>query len=273
MPADSDSLLRVVNDSGFPLQVAVDFAVQASSGIHGWRTHYREHAWRPPNGGEGGFIDLVLAQHDQAFMVVECKRVTDAAWIFMSGDGSADVRLGAKGWVTRMWEKRFLRMGWTDARTVPGMREALFCAVRGQKSDERTPMLERICSALVASTEGLAHEEATRIPEAAREDHFKIYFPLVVTTAKLHVATFSPSSIPLDTGRLDVAEFEEVPYVRFRKQVQWTPLPSTGVSVYGTDVGSERSSIVYIVNAAALDSFLRKFEILDPHSLRTVPYA
>jgi hypothetical protein len=60
--------------------------------------------------------------------------------------------------------------------------QSQYCAVDGQDPKAR-PMLERIASDLVSSTEGFATEEMARVSN----DHeaLRMYFSVIVTTAKL----------------------------------------------------------------------------------------
>lgn len=93
--------LRTVNESGFPLQIAVANLINARR-PNGWSVRYTEHAWRDSDTGASGFIDLVL-QHpaDTQYLVVECKRVRDVEWVFLAEDGQARDRRQAKGWVSQ----------------------------------------------------------------------------------------------------------------------------------------------------------------------------
>ncbi len=73
-----------VNQSGFPLQIAVANTVNQSTKGNGWNALYTEHAWHDSVTGEDGFIDLVLRnRHTGWTLVVECKRVLDSSWIFL----------------------------------------------------------------------------------------------------------------------------------------------------------------------------------------------
>ena len=48
---------KLINQSGFPLQLAIDRLVQDRSDQLGWKVVYREHGWRSPD-GQIGFVDL-----------------------------------------------------------------------------------------------------------------------------------------------------------------------------------------------------------------------
>jgi len=82
-------LLRLANESGFPLQIAIEHVVRQTSAAHGWQVRHSEHAWHNPADGQSGFIDLVLSDSNGfAYAVVECKRVRNTTWLFFAGTGS-----------------------------------------------------------------------------------------------------------------------------------------------------------------------------------------
>jgi hypothetical protein len=61
MSASEKDILQYANDSGFPLQIALQHAVESAKDI-AWRVRYVEHEWVHPDKLGNGFIDLVL--HD-----------------------------------------------------------------------------------------------------------------------------------------------------------------------------------------------------------------
>ena len=98
MRTDAD-LSKLVNQSGFPLQLAIDRMIQDRSVQLGWKVLHREHGWRAPD-GQVGFVDLILEdQWGTSVLVVECKRVLEADWLFLEalpvGLPSQRVRLWA----------------------------------------------------------------------------------------------------------------------------------------------------------------------------------
>ena len=79
---DDQKLIDAVNRSGFPLQIKTAALVEQFVERHGWRVRYSEHSWRSAN--DDGFIDLVLEdRHGTGVLVVECKRVLNASWVFL----------------------------------------------------------------------------------------------------------------------------------------------------------------------------------------------
>lgn len=82
MTHDSD-LLKIANDSGFPLQIAVEHQVTATTVSHGWLVRYVEHSWSNRLDGQSGSIDLVVEdRYGTTFLVIECKRVRESTWLF-----------------------------------------------------------------------------------------------------------------------------------------------------------------------------------------------
>lgn len=260
--ADRDQHTRVLNESGFPLQIAIEHLVSTVT-PGGWRMRYSEHAWRSQDNSQAGFIDLVLQnQNDTAVMVVECKRVRDANWLFLSSTGTARSRAHCKGWVSHHQQDSFKFFGWEDFPVDPQTPEASFCVIRGQDVNGRRPMLERVASEVVASTEALAlQEKPLHVPPSSRQ--FRMYFNVIVTTAPLLMAQFEPASISLAEGTLDEASFTEVPFLRFRKQLLDASIPADLLDYQNGAVARSRESTVFIVNAEHFAEFLQEFEVSE----------
>src|SRR5262245_38478462 len=91
--ATQAEVLKQVNRSGFPFQLKVEQEVLSTKQDHHWSIASREHAWRNPDLGSSGFIDLVL-KHDQnptLRFVIECKRMKaddsrQLRWVFLEPD-------------------------------------------------------------------------------------------------------------------------------------------------------------------------------------------
>lgn len=152
--------------------------------------------------------------------------------------------------------------GWAQAAADPTCAEAQFCAVRGQSTAERVTLLEKTAAELVLATERLAHEHKDyRIPD---HPNVKLFSCLLVTTATLKIARFDPAAISLKDGTLNYADSEEVPYVRFRKQLGVHALAlSPQLYADGSDVAYLKESTVFVVSAAAIGQFLSEFEFRD----------
>ena len=260
MPATAQDTIRYASDSGFPLQIAVQHAVDESARQTGWGVRYVEHGWVHPHDHQRGFIDLVLhSQKGPYFFVVECKRQRDATWVFMHHSGNAADRRHARPWVTHVEPERIEHHGWAHAPLDPPCPEGTYCALRGESASERNTLLEQTGSKLISATESLAHAE--RDFRRVGESSTRFYFPLLVTTAVLKVADFDPATVSLVDGKLAAAAVKDVPYVRFRKQLatRFVPLTPEDVGRLGDPSYSMESSI-FVVRAESLIRFLTAFE-------------
>lgn len=259
--ATDPEVLRIANDSGFPLQIAVHQAVAAATNAHGWSVQYAEHAWRNPADDQSGFIDLVLRdQHDFARAVVECKRVRNATWLFFNSDGTANSRRHCKAWVTHYREGHFNAFGWHEVPIDPQTPEAHFCAVRGQTTNDKNTILERVAGELISSTEALALEE--RDYRREHQESMRMYFNVVVTTASLKFAAFDVAHLALHDGTLQDATIQDVPFVRMRKQFSMRPANLTPEDwLRHDDPDYRRQNTVFVVQASHLNDFLQQFDI------------
>ncbi len=123
-------------------------------------------------------------------------------------------------------------------------------------------MLERIASDLVSSTEGFATEEMARVSN----DHeaLRMYFSVIVTTAKLRVCSFDSQSILLSTGEIANAKYTEVPFLRFRKQLAYhREIPKIRLSAGYGEIAKAKESTVFIVTSESFSDFLHCFEVED----------
>ena len=149
------TLQKHVNNSGFPLQLAIANLVIST---HNWNVLYEEHNWVQDN--NNGFIDLVIEdQYKTWLMNIECKRVRDSKWIFLRDTNATPTRRHAKLWVSSRRDGESLNhFGWADVPMDPDTAQSSYCVVPGQDSKAR-PMLERIASNVVISTEARALQE------------------------------------------------------------------------------------------------------------------
>lgn len=269
--SENAQLLRVANDSGFPLQIAVRHAVNSSTKQHGWSVAQTEHAWSNTLDERSGFIDLfVRDRHELVTLVIECKRVRDTNWIFFGEEGQAKSRRHAKGWATVHRGAEVVGFDWYEVPLDPATLEAKFCAVRGQGTNDKNTLLERLAGELVSSTEALAAEE--RDYHNGNNDRYRFYFNVIVTTAQLKFASFKLEDLSLATGEIANASFQSVPYLRLRKHLSMRPSPPTPADLNsGEKLGYRRESTVFIVNAEHIVSFLDEFEVPDD-SLRQFNY-
>lgn len=265
MPIDEDAL-RIANDSGFPLQIALHRQVRETTTRHGWTVRYAEHAWSNRD-GSSGFIDLVLRNGTgTSFLLVECKRVRDSTWLFLPNDGEPKPRHKTKVWVSLYQSGSMPCYNWVDLPVDPSSPEAHFCAVRGQSSNDRITLLERVGAELVSATEALAAEDRDYRPDNAA--NVKIYLNAIVTTAELKLATFDPGRISLSDGTLAATEVESVPYVRLRKQLSTRPVAFSPTDYRnGLNIAWHKEHTVFVVRADSLPLLLTDLEV-DDQALR-----
>lgn len=258
---DSEALSRLVNQSGFPLQLAIDRLVTESAKGGGWNVLYREHGWKNPD-GQSGFADLVLEdRHRTSVLVLECKRVLDADWIFLEPSGKANETLRTRSWVNNTPGNGREHSGYFDHRAKPASPESMYCVVVGQDPKVR-PLLERIAAETCAATEAIALEEYPHL--TARHYGFRMYVPVIVTTARLSVSSVDASQISLDKGEAASIVHREVPFLRFRKQLssEFAVAPSD-LDWSFSDLSSAREKMTFVVNSQQIEYFLKCWDILS----------
>ncbi len=253
-----------VNSSGFPLQIAVENIVNDTTEKHGWRAKYTEHSWKNISTGESGFIDLVLTNpYGTIFLVLECKRVKDTSWIFLIEGTERKNRRHAKSFVFNKSGENIKRFEWLDLTLEPSTPQSQYCVIPG--SDQRSrSLIERAAAELVSSTEGLALEDKALSLDSG--ENLKIYFNVIVTTASLQVCRFDPKTISIENGMVENPIFEEVPYIRFRKQLNPVyEIPVVCAVAGNQDVARAKENTVFVVNSKHLVEFLKAFEIDKNH--------
>lgn len=238
--------LDQVNRSGFPFQIAVEDEINLMRNMREpWLTVGTEVPWQE------GFIDIVVRRHE-AIAILECKRVEPHDWIFL---------------VPQSAEKT-IRVSWNffDARTVepgkPGLYlgeftmashsyEASLCALNKNKTSNLT--LEKLCQELMRASQGIAD-----FPALKRETEIEILIPILVTTARLLVCRYNARQVdPLDgIIHKGSAEFEEVPYIRFRKafELLMEAKPDTQMSL--RQLAAQHQQTVFVCNGAHIKRLL-----------------
>lgn len=257
---DQRDLSKQLNQSGFPLQLAIDNLVRGKAGEIGWSVLYREHGWSSPD-GQSGFADLVLEnQYRTAVMVLECKRVLDSDWLFIEEQGSNNETLRTRVWVNNTPETKAYS-GYFDIRTKPVSPESMYCVIGGQDTRSR-PLLERVSAETCAAMEAIALEEYPHMK--ARNYGFRMYAPVIVTTARLSVSSVDASSLSLSTGEAGNVTHREVPFVRFRKQLSsaFAIQPNGSASDF-SQLAAAREKMVFVVNAEHIARFLKLWDPLN----------
>jgi hypothetical protein len=258
---DAQKLREIVNRSGFPLQLGLQHVLEDSASQHGWRVKFEEHSWSNSRDGQSGFIDLVIEDRNKStVLVIECKRVLDQDWIFLCSEREANDRRFCKGWVSYYNGERLSYFDWHQLTAEPDCPQSSYCVVNGQDQKAR-PMLERTAGEIISATEALATEEA---PLAfANHEEIKVYFSVIVTTARLQVCTVDTAKINIEDGTIDESMHEERPFIRFRKQLSTAPARNDE-SAFGIDneraLPSAKEHVVFVVNSKNFLSFVEQFE-------------
>jgi len=251
-----------INLSGFPLQIGLAHAINASRHTHGWSVLHSEHGWTNQQTNESGFIDLVVENQPKTVVLnIECKRPQESTWQFLLSKPNDQMTSDFKLWASYLSKSASKYFDWVDLSISPISYESEFCVVAGQDAKTR-PMLERIAATVVASTEALAQEEANILKEQNYE-HLRTYINVIATTAKLEVCKFDPATIDLETGTIKNAEYEHVPYLRFRKQLSpRLKLPNSQMLVDEFNaLAKAKENTVLVVESSELVGLLNKLDI------------
>ena len=260
-------LSKLINQSGFPLQLAIDRMVQDQTDDTGWRVLHREYGWKHPD-GQSGFIDLVLEdRHGTSVLVVECKRVQEADWLFLDPLPSPGPTRRTRLWATNTAASGGGHCAYYDAISSPESSESMYCIVAGQDPKNK-PMLERLASETTTSTEALALEEQ---PLALKQNYgLRMYVSVIVTTARLHLSSFDPKMVLLSSGETAEASHQVVPWIRFRKQLssEFAVPPRNADWDFGERALAKEKQ-VFVVNAGSLSNFLSQWEFAS-RSLSTL---
>jgi len=267
MTRTDDDLLAEVNRSGFPLQIGVEqlFRQQETSAGWDWNVRYVEHEWRHEQSGALGYADIVIENSaGRLNAVLECKRVQNAEWIFLH-EQSSEAVTRTKGFFSAGKDSHVF--GWEGIHTKLSSIESQFCVVIGEASDKTRPMLERVSATLVQAVEALAQEDS----HYELASNAKMYFPVIVTTARLKLCSYEAGKIELTTGSLRAARMQDAQFVRFRKQLSAEPgVIAKSEQLTSRLVAAAKESTVFVVNIDHLKHFFRYFALLDEESIRKI---
>jgi hypothetical protein len=256
MTQDIDERSRkIVNASGFPLQIRLKHLVQNNRQKQSWEVITEEHPWKNNLSGASGFLDLILEEINKTqVLLIECKRVKDSQWVFLiPSENPGQYRL-FRPWTTYLpgW------FNWKDWEVSPPSFESTFCTVPGQDSKAK-PMLERIASDIVEATEAYAEEE--RRLEMPRSKGLNTYFPVIVTTADLRICKFDPGEVNLKSGEIEKGNctYADVPFIRFKKA-----LTARNEEVSAKDINAvfrEKERTVFVINSLHFLKFLEEWDL------------
>jgi hypothetical protein len=261
--AEDVDLRKLVDATGFAFQTAVQKLVELSSSSY--QVLATEHAWVHPESGQTGFADIILEGAGNR-LVIECKRIRgNGQWVFLRPER----QLPASTTKSRRVEVLWTGVSATDSATsvdrvffVPETSQCPFCVVRGSGEDQQ-PMLERVSSLLLSATEAIAQEQVTiDLAHRHRPSSLWFYVPVIVTNADLRICSFDPAKVDASDGLLPSdATFEKVKAVRFFKNLSFRLDPGRVGTLTAANLAKNRTIIV--VNATALQEFLREFEAVE----------
>jgi hypothetical protein len=263
---NDEHLTDLVNQSGFPLQMAVEHVVRGlrhdAGEMFSWEVIYREHGWQSPE-GDGGFMDLVLQRgaFGPYVLVLECKRVKEAEWLFLVERGAEQPTNDARIWITNRRTGQLQFSGYFDVVAEPRSPVSMFCVLDGG-NDSRRSMLERIAAEVCTATEALAEEEQGLPAMAALANKLRMYASVIVTNARLVLSRIDPSDIDLASGKTPTAIHTEAPWLRFRKQFSDKAAVPADAPTF-TQAAKAKEKSVFIVNVSHLSEFLSEWNVSD----------
>jgi len=254
-------LQTFVNSSGFPLQIGLSQLLAVTYHQNRkWCIQAAEHPWENPISKSSGFVDLMIQnQYKTEAFVVECKRVQNAEWTFLCPSPNPNQRSQVNCWLTEINGNKTVGFDWVDLNSAPSSFQSEFCVVPGQDTKSK-PMLERTAADLIEATEAIASEEYEL--HKNNQSLFKVYFPLIVTTAKLNICKFDPNKINIKNGEIVDAEFERVPFLRFRKSLTARNGQNKNYQCL-TEASKAKERTTFIVNSEHLIDFLSDWELGD----------
>jgi hypothetical protein len=268
---DAD-LFKLVNDSGFPFQMAVTYQIEQSVRVHRWKVIAEEHPWKHPESNREGFVDQILRHElDNAFRaLLECKRLKEGGkWVFLTPpDHPEDSTRLSVFWTAALTPRQTGR-GWFDIDFTPKSPESSFCVLLGD-NDKRT-MFEHIADGLLPATESVGLEEVKLnppLPDQVVEP--RCYLPIVITNASLHTASFDPGELDMKSGRLPAGkcDFKEVPSVRFRKSLGTHVTLQTETQInHGQEGIAEANRLsqrtILVLNSNSLSALLKELRLFE----------
>ena len=257
MGETKESLLKLVNASGFLLQLRLEDEIRKTHREHGWEVAAREHRWIDAESESEGYIDILL-RNNLVYMALECKRVLDTSWVFLLPDPSLENSRHARILWTNQSPDHDPVSGWSEFAPTPGSPEAAFCVVRGQSPGNK-PMLERLCGVVLQSLEGLA-QEGLHLQTYQHDETIRVYVPVIVTTAQLEICRFDPNDVDIQNGQLPDAQFETVPFIRFRKGLS-TSISGKKSPLNFEEANQDKERTVFVIQAGELVAFLKEWEL------------
>jgi hypothetical protein len=266
-----EQIAETVNSSGFPLQLGLQRIVERSQD---WEVALVEHAWTDPLTGDPKFIDLVVTGKYRPWrLVIEAKRSRNTHWIFLAGKVGATLKFDVRA---RAVAEEHSVDEWLKLYFLPHSPAATFCVIRKNHQSSQE-LIEKTAAELTRAADAIAAQETAISPSARARagapvtlagitvgvPPARVYFPVIVTTAKLYVAYGNYEDTNLADGDLERIAGEEVPFVRLTKSLS-VPQPGLGAArrtnaIRGLGDAAERS--VLVVQAQQFGAFLDHWQL------------
>jgi hypothetical protein len=253
----TQKLKDIINKSGYPLQLALEYQINLETPKHKFRVLSSEHRWLDKQTNNEGYIDLILEHQSISIrMVIECKRIT-GNWNFLIPHEKPNKTNNFKGFFIPINTPDNLNeMKWVPHYMYPESYVSSFCVLEtNNQKDDRS--LEKISGDLLESLESIAKEE---IPYKCKPVFATelLYLPVIVTTANIQLCFFNPEDISLDDGKITASEIIEQDYVRFEKSLSSNIVdPNPIEDIRKADKSNSRT--VVIVQANKINNFLGEF--------------
>ena len=272
MTNSQEKFLRLINKTGFLFQLRVGQEISnLPHNIYQGRWDIlSEYGWFDSFTNKEQFIDLILKTHNYC-LIVECKKVQNGVWVFLDNTKDSKIKK-IRLYSSDTDPSDGLLLKWTDYRLEPESHLSSFCVVPGQSAGDN-PMLERISSEVLRSTEVIANDEL-RLIFPSKERIKTYYIPVIITNADLVIAEFDINDIELSSGKinLDDCEFKSVPMVRFHKSFSITTAdmynnPSGQKPTKLQEIHEMQERTVLIMNSNRLSEILPEFKISQFYKL------
>jgi hypothetical protein len=221
----------------------------------------RRTRWRDAEGKDIGYIDLVLIR-DRTLLLVECKRLQEASWVLLPKPGNAEGRRQFTALLAQRHNSTVRSISRWHYTGEPRSAIAEYCVT---KTGGGGHPIDSIAADLVRAADALANEER-KIVQSYTPHADRIYIPAIVTTAPIYICRVDPASISLGDGKIPpTADFGEVPWARFTKQLSTLPgrdmpLESLGAN-WPTNLAETKERTVWLVNASAPADFPTEFRL------------
>lgn len=266
MTAQKNEVDDIVNQTGYPLQVALEGVIEnlrKVAKLHGWDLLFHEHRW--VNANKEGYIDLVVRSLSTCsgpviHLVIECKRI-DGVWAFIvppdAQSPEREALVLTSEWISgkqhAMWKKKSFGQESVVSE---------YCVMAdaddkvGLKKDGR--ILESWANELLMATEALASEHASLVSNPESSIPEQIYIPVIVTTAQIRVCILPASKVSLEDGKMTECKLEDNHWcVRFQKNMT-TSLEYSNEITSLEQAHKANQRTVFVVHAAEFESFLEK---------------